>query len=151
MVYRKVELICECFNSLHTPRWAVTADVQNAGGVYGCDVPQLYVAFPEGSGEPVSLHWRCVCSALTATRSQPRVLRGFERITLEPWQAEQVRFPLSRYDLAIWDTELQRWRIPEGDFTIYVTSQSAFDENPLSISLPSDWLPNGKGDDIYAW
>ncbi|GHJ89176.1 hypothetical protein NliqN6_5578 [Naganishia liquefaciens] len=119
--------------ALHTPRWAVTVDVQNVGGVYGCDVPQLYVAFPEGSGEP------------------PRVLRGFERITLEPWQAEQVRFPLSRYDLAIWDTELQRWRIPEGDFTIYVTSQSAFDENPLSISLPSDWLPNGKGDDIYAW
>lgn len=40
--------------SLHAPRWVVTADVQNVGGVYGCDVPQLYLVFPEGSGEPVS-------------------------------------------------------------------------------------------------
>lgn len=127
-------------------------DVQNVGGVYGCDVPQLYIAFPQGSGEPVSLDDLCAHSqANIPVFTQPRVLRGFERITLEPWEAEQVRFPLSRYDLSIWDTELQRWRIPEGDFTVHVTSQSAFDENALTINLPSDWIPNGKGDDIYAW
>ncbi|KAJ9101092.1 hypothetical protein QFC21_003310 [Naganishia friedmannii] len=119
--------------ALHAPRWEVSADIQNVGGVYGCDVPQLYLGFPEGSGEP------------------PRVLRGFERITLEPWKVEKARFPLSRYDLSVWDTELQRWRIPEGDFTIYVTSKSAFDMDPLTGTIPSNWLPNGKDDDIYAW
>ncbi|KAJ9118611.1 hypothetical protein QFC22_003831 [Naganishia vaughanmartiniae] len=119
--------------ALHAPRWEVSVDIQNVGGVYGCDVPQLYLGFPEGSGEP------------------PRVLRGFERITLEPWKVEKARFPLSRYDLSIWDTELQRWRIPEGDFTIYVTSMGAFDMEPLTGTIPSGWLPNGKTDDIYAW
>lgn len=43
-----------CF-SLHAPRWEVSVDIENVGGVYGCDVPQLYLGFPEGSGEPVSL------------------------------------------------------------------------------------------------
>ncbi|KAI5450513.1 hypothetical protein NCC49_002970 [Naganishia albida] len=119
--------------ALHAPRWVVSADVQNVGGVYGCDVPQLYLVFPEGSGEP------------------PRVLRGFERVTLESWSVETVTFPLSRYDLSIWDTELQRWRIPEGDFGVLITSESAFDKQPLSGTIPSDWLPNGRDDDIYAW
>lgn len=136
--------------SLHAPRWVVTADVQNVGGVYGCDVPQLYLVFPEGSGEPVSTDdYRRL--ALLIPLFQPRVLRGFERVTLESWSVETVSFPLSRYDLSIWDTELQRWRIPEGDFGVLVTSESAFDKQPLSGTIPSDWLPNGKDDDIYAW
>jgi beta-glucosidase len=148
----KLALTYGLHHRLHVPRWVVTVDVQNVGGVYGCDVPQLYLAFPEGSGEPVSLNrFSIPFRANWSTCNQPRVLRGFERITLEAWEAEQVRFPLSRYDLSIWDTELQRWRIPEGDFTILVTSQSAFDENPLTTTLPSSWLPNGKNDDIYAW
>lgn len=48
-------------DSLQKPRWTVTADIQNVGGVYGCDVPQLYLSYPEGSGEP------------------PKVLRDFTR------------------------------------------------------------------------
>lgn len=46
---------------LQRKRWTVTADIQNTGGVYGCEVPQLYLAFPESAGEP------------------PKVLRDFNR------------------------------------------------------------------------
>jgi len=51
---------------LQRKRWTVTADIQNTGGVYGCEVPQLYLAFPESAGEP------------------PKVLRDFNRsVSLE--------------------------------------------------------------------
>lgn len=46
---------------LQRKRWTITANVQNTGEVYGCDVPQLYLAFPDSAGEP------------------PKVLRNFER------------------------------------------------------------------------
>ncbi len=55
-------------DSLQRPRWTVTADIQNVGGVYGCDVPQLYLSYPEGSGEP------------------PKVLRDFTRSVRRPKQ-----------------------------------------------------------------
>lgn len=46
---------------LQRPRWTVSADIQNVGNVTGCEVPQLYLAYPESAGEP------------------PRVLRDFTR------------------------------------------------------------------------
>jgi hypothetical protein len=38
---------------LHAQRYSVEFDVTNTGSVYGCDVPQMYLRFPEGAGEPV--------------------------------------------------------------------------------------------------
>lgn len=37
---------------LQRKRWTVTVDVQNTGDVYGCEIPQLYLAYPETAGEP---------------------------------------------------------------------------------------------------
>ena len=44
--------------------YVITFDVRNVGVMPGRDVPQLYVGFPDGCGEP------------------PRLLRGFTRTTL---------------------------------------------------------------------
>ena len=69
-------------------------------------IPQLYVHFPAGVGEP------------------PSVLRGFSDVLLDPRQGETVIITLSRYDLSVWDTGAQGWRKPDGKFTFSVGTSS---------------------------
>ncbi|KAL7414315.1 fibronectin type III-like domain-containing protein [Mrakia frigida] len=87
---------------LHETRWSVEFDVTNTGSVNGCDVPLMFVTFPGAAGEP------------------PRVLRGFERINLDPGATTRVSLPLSIYSLSIWDVVSQRWVKPDGEFKIIV-------------------------------
>jgi beta-glucosidase len=45
-----------------------------------------------------------------------KVLRGFEKVTVEPGTDMDVKFPLRRRDLSFWDSVHPDWRIPEGQF-----------------------------------
>ena len=97
-----------------------TADVfvANNGTVAGAAVPQLYVALPQDSvpsGTPV------------------KVLRGFEKITLEPGASQVIIFDLTRKDLSYWDTGAQDWAVPSGSITIMVGSSSR--DLPLNQSI----------------
>lgn len=79
---------------LHAPRVLVAFDVTNESGFVGSEVPQLYLQFPDGAGEP------------------PKVLRGFERVKLEGGESTRVEIALSTYDLSIWDVVSQVRRPP---------------------------------------
>jgi hypothetical protein len=57
---------------------------------------------------------------------QPKVLRGFERVSLAPGETARVKMPLSQYEMSIWDVVQQKWVRPEGEFGV-VIGQSAFD------------------------
>ncbi|KAI1787106.1 glycoside hydrolase superfamily [Ganoderma leucocontextum] len=91
---------------LHRPAFEVSFEVRNIGKVHGGEIPQLYLHFPSGAGEP------------------PSVLRGFSDVLLQPGKSETVTMTLSRYDLSIWDSEAQGWRKPEGQFTFSVGASS---------------------------
>ncbi|KAL4982698.1 glycosyl hydrolase family 3 N terminal domain-containing protein [Aspergillus falconensis] len=83
----------------------VRTKVTNTGPVAGATVPQLYVSYPEGTtpeGTPV------------------QILRGFDKIFLNPGEFGQVTFDLLRRDLSYWDVESQSWIIPSGLFTFKV-------------------------------
>ncbi|GJD04161.1 beta1,2-D-glucosidase [Colletotrichum higginsianum] len=78
-----------------------TIGIKNVGGSKGSAVPQLYLSFPQNTtpeGTPV------------------KVLRGFEKVRLDPGESQTVVFPLARRDLSFWNTKEQRWTIPEGSF-----------------------------------
>ena len=81
----------------------VTISVTNTGGVFGYDVPQLYVGIPDA---PV------------------RQLRGFERVPLQPGETKSVVFPLTRRDLSIWDVVMQQWRLQSGQYALWVGASS---------------------------
>ncbi|KAF9476635.1 glycoside hydrolase family 3 protein [Pholiota conissans] len=87
---------------LHKPAYQATFTVQNTGGLFGGDIPQLYVSFPASESEP------------------PNVLRGFTNVELNPGQRTSVTITLSRYDLSVWDVEKQGWRKPNGPVGISV-------------------------------
>ncbi|THW34394.1 glycoside hydrolase family 3 protein [Aureobasidium pullulans] len=83
----------------------VRVNVTNTGKVVGDEVAQLYVSL----GGPFD----------------PKIiLRGFERVTIDPGQTVQVTFPLARRDLSNWDTVKQDWVITEHIKTVYVGSSS---------------------------
>ena len=95
-----------------------TVAVTNIGTGSGAAVPQLYVSLPQGSvpsGTPV------------------KVLRGFEKVTLEPGSSQVVTFDLTRKDLSYWDTKAQDWAVPSGNITIMVGSSSR--NLPLSETI----------------
>ncbi|KAJ2894000.1 putative beta-glucosidase G [Zalerion maritima] len=75
--------------------------VTNTGVEAGHTVVQLYMSYPDSEDD------------------QPvKILRGFERVYLEPGQSVDVKFPLLRRDLSVWDVKDQEWRLPYGRFTL---------------------------------
>ena len=56
-----------------------------------------------------------------------KMLKGFERITLEPGESRTVQFELDREDLSILNQQMKQVLEP-GTFTIYVGSSSSDDD-----------------------
>lgn len=91
---------------LHRPAYQASFTVQNTGHVFGGEIPQLYINFPQDAGEP------------------PSVLKGFTNTEMAPWETKRVTITLSRYDLSIWDTERQGWRKPQGKIGVTIGASS---------------------------
>ncbi|CAJ1353809.1 unnamed protein product, partial [Effrenium voratum] len=83
---------------------SVQLELRNTGPVAGAEVVQLYLVFPEGLGEP-----------------KHGVLRGFQKVFLEPNTAQQVELKLHPKDFAI---HTSAWTVPDGEFQVHVGSSS---------------------------
>ncbi|KAB5566115.1 beta-glucosidase 1 [Coniochaeta sp. 2T2.1] len=84
----------------------VSCQVTNTGNVPGAEVAQLYVGIP-GDDTP------------------KRQLRGFARLgPLAPGETRTASFELTRRDLSVWDVVHQEWRLPRGQYKIWVGASS---------------------------
>ncbi|HEX4864627.1 MAG TPA: glycoside hydrolase family 3 C-terminal domain-containing protein, partial [Acidimicrobiales bacterium] len=120
------------YNGLHIssgPRggFTVSATVTNTGRRPGAEVAQCYIGFPGPSGEP------------------PRQLRGFQRVVLDPGKKAQVRFAITRGDLATWDgapDTVGSWSVAAGHYDVYVGHSSDPGGLPLhgAITAPASQL-----------
>ena len=84
----------------------VSCDITNTGSRQGDEVVQLYVSD--------------LYSSVVAYDS---VLRGFERVTLQPNETKRVVFELVNEDLELLDRNMQ-WSVEAGDFEIRVGASS---------------------------
>ncbi|KAK3114726.1 hypothetical protein LTR53_006680 [Teratosphaeriaceae sp. CCFEE 6253] len=84
----------------------VSASVTNTGSVAAAEVAQLYLQMP----------------AATSNSSNPRtrVLRGFEKVLIQPSESAQVSFNLRRKDVSVWNVTAQAWIVPSGQFGVLV-------------------------------
>jgi beta-glucosidase len=90
---------------LYDVMYTITADIKNTGSVTGNEVPQLYLSL----GGP----------------DDPKVvLRGFDRIRIDPGQTSTFRAQLTRRDLSNWDPVAQDWVISSYPKTVYVGRSS---------------------------
>lgn len=87
--------------------YEVSAEVKNDGKYKGGYVAQLYIELPS-----------------TLLPSPPKILRGFDKVFLEPGESKRVTFEILHRDLCIWDTLSQQWIIQTGTYTLYVSSSS---------------------------
>ena len=81
-------------------------DLTNTGGRTGAEVPQLYLGFPAAAGEP------------------PKLLKGFQKISLSPGRTQHVTFNLDWEDLADWDPVARGWLVTPGGFQVMVGASS---------------------------
>lgn len=95
--------------------YTVTATITNTGSVDGEEVPQLYVSLG-GSNNPL------------------KVLRGFERLSINAGQSATFTADLLRRDVSNWDTVSQNWVVNGETKMVYVGPSSRI--LPLSAELP---------------
>lgn len=89
---------------------SVHVDVKNTGDRAGKTVAQLYLSYPQGGGK---------------IDFPEKVLRGFEKIHLEPGETKTVEFNLTRRDLSYWDVRHQNWMVLlAGQYTFMVGGSS---------------------------
>ncbi|KAK2604736.1 hypothetical protein N8I77_007637 [Diaporthe amygdali] len=90
---------------LYEVLYTVTAEITNTGSVAGDEVPQLYVSLG-GPDDP------------------PVVLRGFDRISIEPGATATFSADLTRRDVSNWDTVAQDWLVSSSPKTVFVGRSS---------------------------
>ncbi|RSM13270.1 hypothetical protein CDV31_005974 [Fusarium ambrosium] len=85
--------------------YQVQVAVKNDGAIAGSAVPQLYLALPD----------------VSAQGNTPKsVLRGFDKVYLQPGETKTVTFDLTRRDISYWDVISQQWIIGEGEVQAHV-------------------------------
>lgn len=84
----------------------VEATVTNTGDRRGAEVAQLYVGHPAVDGEP------------------PRLLKGFEKVELDPGGSARVRFTLDARSLSHWGSRTHRWVRSAGEYSVSVGGSS---------------------------
>ena len=90
---------------LYDVLYQVRADITNTGKIAGEEVVQLYISL----GGPYD----------------PKiVLRGFERLSIQPGQTTTFEADIMRRDISNWDTTSQNWVIRDGPKTVYVGRSS---------------------------
>ena len=90
---------------LYDVLYQVTATIGNTGSVGGAEVPQMYISF----GGPYD----------------PKiVLRGFEKLSIQPGMSTTFTADILRRDISNWDTVSQDWFISNYTKTVYVGSSS---------------------------
>ena len=94
--------------------YTVSATVTNTGKVAGEEIAQVYVSLG-GEGDP------------------KRVLRGFERLSVQPGESAVVTVDLTRRDLSNWDEGAQDWVVRGGEKMVFVGASSR--NLPLSGKL----------------
>ena len=99
---------------LYDVLYQVTATIGNTGSLAGAEVPQMYISL----GGPYD----------------PKVvLRGFEKLSIQPGTTTTFTADILRRDISNWDTVAQDWFISDYTKTVYVGSSSR--DLPLSATL----------------
>ncbi len=85
-----------------------TATIRNTGTRAGEEVAQLYLVPPKSN------------------TARPRLmLRGFQRVSLQPGESKQVRFTVPEEKLAFWNTGAKRFDVQPGEWGVHVGASSS--------------------------
>lgn len=87
-------------------RYRVSVRVTNTGSRAGTAIVQLYVGFPDSTGEP------------------PNQLKGFAKVALDRGKRKRVTIALDTSSFAVWSTADHRWTVEAGRYILRVGTSS---------------------------
>ena len=96
------------YRNLRVTPTSVSFDVKNTGTRAGSDAPQLYLGLPSPPGVP----------------EPPKMLKGFQRVTLASGQTKHVTLPVTTRDLSYWNVAAGDWRVAPGCVSVMVGHSS---------------------------
>ncbi len=109
----------------------LTANVINTGSRAGAEVVQLYIGFEKNG--PVE--------------RPKKLLRGFEKIELQPGETRSVAFALPMRELAWYDPKTKSWKVEPGAYTALTgTSSREEDLQGVGFSLTPNPSPKRRGE-----
>jgi beta-glucosidase len=85
---------------------SVSAVIANTGSTTASQAVQLYLSFPPEAAEP------------------PKLLKGFEKVTVAGGVSETVAFELKERDMEYW-SEGKGWSVAKGTYTVRLGFSSA--------------------------
>jgi len=97
--------------------YRVSARVKNTGDRAGTAVVQLYVGFPDATGEP------------------PNQLKGFAKVALKPGKRKRVTMILDASSFSIWSTAEKRWTVVPGKYELRAGTSSRDLTAQLTVSM----------------
>lgn len=87
--------------------YEISAYVTNAGRYRGGYATQMYIEFPNNPSS-----------------QSTKVLRGFDKVFLDPGEGTELKFNVLQRDLSIWDVKQQEWIIQNGTYKVYISTTS---------------------------
>jgi beta-glucosidase len=106
----------------------VRVRVANVGGRRGRGVVQLYVGHPHAS-----------------VPRPRRELRAFQKVTLDPGEAQELTFRLGMRDLAHWDGATAAWVAEAGEHLVWAGTSSRDVGEPATLVLTERWTAPASG------
>jgi len=110
--------------------YSVSVTITNTGSVAGAAIPQLYLGLPQPGNQDVT---------------PVKVLRGFEKLMLQPGQSQTITFDLTRRDISYWDIYFQDWVIGTGSISVMAGFSSRDIQATTSFSPMSGTSSSGSG------
>ena len=84
----------------------VTFSVKNTGRRAGAEIAEVYVALPQGAGEP------------------PKRLVGWATVDLKPGESKEASVAIDNRYLSIYDESLDAWKLVPGNYTFMLGGSS---------------------------
>ncbi|HEY0565027.1 MAG TPA: glycoside hydrolase family 3 C-terminal domain-containing protein, partial [Terriglobales bacterium] len=94
---------------------SVSFTLTNTGQRAGAEIAEVYAALPANTGEP------------------PKRLVGWSKVSLKPGESRQVSLNIDPKYLSVFDEQQDSWKLPNGEFTIFVGASSR--DLPLKQTL----------------
>ncbi|KAJ6021192.1 hypothetical protein N7540_006696 [Penicillium herquei] len=114
---------------LYEPMLELSVELKNTGTRSGKQVIQIYVSFPADVVES-----RGPRRGVESIEFPNRVLRNFEKVSLDPGEMKIVNMTLTRKDLSYWSVRAQNWVLPtDNSFRIWAGSSSR--DLPLMVEF----------------
>ncbi len=96
--------------SSSNPNFQVSFSLTNTGSAAGAEVAQVYLGLPAATAEP------------------PKRLVGWQKVLLQPGQAQSVTIEVDENDsshpLSYWDVNSNSWQVANGDYSVYLGNSS---------------------------